>query len=76
MAGFHGGVERSERIDTQGMNQDKPRDANLKTAREPWYQVAREAAQILVSALALYASVKAFLEKIKKRRDFTRQEEV
>lgn len=43
-------------------------DKKEREAVEPWYQVAREAAQIVVSALALYASLKSFLEKIKKRR--------
>jgi hypothetical protein len=42
---------------------------------EPWYRVAQEAAQILVSALALYASMRSFLDKIKKRRDLKRREE-
>ena len=43
---------------------------------EPWYQVGREAAQIVVSALALYASIKSFVEKIKRRRAIMREEEV
>jgi hypothetical protein len=47
-----------------------------KTApREPWYRIAQEAAQILVSTLALYASVRAFMEKMKKRRDLKQREE-
>jgi len=32
---------------------------------QPWYELAREAAQIIVSALALYASAKGFIKKIK-----------
>lgn len=43
---------------------------------EPWYRIAQEAAQILVSTLALYASMRAFLEKMKKRRYLTRIKEV
>lgn len=43
---------------------------------EPWYKIAQEAAQILVSTLALYASIRAFLKKMKKRRDLMRREEV
>ena len=42
---------------------------------EPWYRTAQEAAQILVSALALYASMRSFLDKMKKRRDLKRREE-
>ena len=43
---------------------------------EPWYKIAQEAAQILVSTLVLYASMRAFLNKMKKRRDLMRREEV
>ena len=42
---------------------------------EPWYRLAQEAAQILVSALVLYASMRSFLEKMKKRRNLKRREE-
>ena len=42
---------------------------------EPWFRTAQEAAQILVSALALYAAMKSFLDKMKKRRDLKRREE-
>ena len=47
---------------------------HINPNNEPWYKIAQEAAQILVSALVLYASVRAFLEKIKKRRELTRRE--
>ena len=43
--------------------------ANTGINRQPWYELAREAAQIIVSALALYASAKGFLRKIKERRE-------
>lgn len=43
--------------------------APTRKPAQPWYDVAREAAQILVSALALYASIKAFAEKMKKRHE-------
>ncbi|MBN2026648.1 MAG: hypothetical protein JW854_07825 [Actinobacteria bacterium] len=42
--------------------------ANAAMNRQPWYELAREAAQIIVSALALYASAKGFLKKIRERR--------
>lgn len=42
---------------------------------EPWYNLAREAAQIVVSSLALYASIKAFMEKIRKHRGMKQREE-
>lgn len=38
-----------------------------RPAGQPWYELAREAAQIVVSALALYASIRSFLEKMRKR---------
>ncbi len=44
-------------------------EANPARNRQPWYELAREAAQIIVSALALYSSVKAFLKKIRERRE-------
>lgn len=39
-----------------------------RSAGQPWYELAREAAQIVVSALALYASIRSFLEKMRRRR--------
>ena len=39
-----------------------------RAAGQPWYELAREAAQIVVSALALYASIRSFLEKMRRRR--------
>lgn len=44
--------------------------ANLPASRvagQPWYELAREAAQIVVSAPALYASIRSFLEKMRRR---------
>ncbi|MFW6114100.1 MAG: hypothetical protein ACOC78_04165 [Actinomycetota bacterium] len=77
MPGFRGGkAERPEGSDVQPNGREKAAGANAGKAPEPWYQTAREAAQILVSALALYASIKAFMDKIKKRRDLALQEEV
>jgi len=44
-------------------------EPNSRKNVQPWYELAREAAQIIVSALALYASAKGFFKKIKEHRE-------
>ena len=44
-------------------------EAGAARNRQPWYELAREGAQIIVSALALYASLKGFARKVKERRE-------
>jgi hypothetical protein len=58
------GEGRVEAVGVPGDGVDSP-----PPSAQPWYELAREGAQIVVSALALYASVKSFLEKLRRRRE-------
>lgn len=77
MAGYRGGGSAQA---GRGLNGDEPGRENAapqppQANLEPWYNLAREAAQIVVSSLALYASIRAFMEKMRKRRGMRRREE-
>jgi hypothetical protein len=60
------GAEEQEQ--PAGVSVQQPAE-RMRRDSQPWHELAREAAQIVVSALALYASVKAFLNKMKERRE-------
>lgn len=76
MTGYRGGVQtkRGLTADEQGKEVASPQPPHPNV--DPWYNMAREAAQIVVSSLALYASIRIFAEKIKKRRELQRRREV
>ena len=66
----HGrGRKGAEELEQPRNTPVQPPAANTAKNRQPWYELAREGAQIIVSALALYASAKGFARKIKERRE-------
>jgi|GEM_PF-4450566 hypothetical protein len=68
MERYRAGDVAEGQVRTDDVPAQQPAERTRRDA-QPWYELAREAAQIIASGLALYASVKAFANKMKQRRE-------